>query len=150
MTVENPSPQVLAPDLADAGLLIDKELQRAKVRFSDDAGVALAEAHAEFLADLGIEAVRLTRKDRLATVDRVHVEKAADRLGANTSSSSVASICNTLGGLIEGAGIAATFNIAFGGRTPSIGEIMVTIGLSIVGGVLLAIGLTILWAARQR
>ncbi|CQA10026.1 Uncharacterised protein [Mycobacteroides abscessus] len=54
MTVENPSPQVLAPDLADAGLRIDKELQRAKVRFSDDAGVALAEAHAEFLAISGL------------------------------------------------------------------------------------------------
>ncbi len=149
MTVEKTSPQVLSSDLADAGLRIDKELQRTSMRFSDDAGVALVETHAEFLADLGLEAVRLTRKDRLGTVDRVHVEKAADRLGASTSSSNVVSACNTIGGLITGAGFAGAYNIAFGGRIPSISEIMVTIGLCIVGGILLAVGLTIPWAAKR-
>ncbi|WP_445163210.1 hypothetical protein ACTXG5_08290 [Mycobacterium sp. Dal123C01] len=149
MTADDIATQQLSQQLADAGLRIDRELHRTKMRFSDEAGVALVDAHASFLGDLGVEAVRLTRKDRLTTVDRVHVEKAADRLGPATGPSGVASACNTVGGLVVGAGIAGTYRLAFDSGTHSTTQMMVTIALCVVGCILLAVGLTLTLTKRH-
>jgi len=127
VTDSNTPKQHLSPDLADAGLRIDRQLTRHNMRFSPEAGETLAITQANFLADLGIEAVRLTRKDRLSTVDRVHVEKAADRLGAATGSDGIGSACNTIGGLLTGAGIAGAYNLAFGSDQITTTETMTTL-----------------------
>lgn len=116
--------------------------------FGEDAGSALAEAHANFLADLGIESVRLARKDRLQTVHRIHVEKAADRLGAGSGSNNVASTCNTLGGLVAGAGLAGAYGLAFSSSPHSTAEQMVTLALCVVGFILLTVGITITMTRR--
>ncbi len=111
--------------------------------FDEEAGLALADAHAEFLADLGVEATRLARKDRLNTVHRVHVEKAADRLGAGSGASGFATVCNTLGGVVAGIGVAGAYNLAFNPAPHTTAEQMATIALCVLGCIMLTIGLTI-------
>ena len=86
------------PNLTDAGQRIDAELRRKPSKImalSPEAGAALADAHADFLADLGQEAIRLARKDRLRTVDREHVDQALSRLGAGSRESKAGNACST-------------------------------------------------------
>ena len=144
--------QALPPDLAAAGHSIDKELRRKPrkvMTMTADAGDALAEAHAEFLGDLGREAIRLARKDGLRTVDRVHVEQAAGRLGTGSSESKVGTAFSTMGGLLGGIGLAAAWNLAFGSGLHSTGEQIATIAVCVVGFVLLAVGLTLTVVGRR-
>ncbi len=140
---DRPMAAPLPPQLASAGLRIDRQLQRRRMSFDEDAGLALADAHADFLADLGVEAARLARKDRLNTVHRVHVEKAVDRLGAGSGASGFATVCNTLGGVVAGIGVAGAYNLAFNPAQHTTAEQMVTIALCIVGFVMLTVGVSI-------
>jgi hypothetical protein len=149
VTDENPPSQELSSELADAGLRIDKELRRkGEIAFSKAGAAALANAHSNFVGDLGVEAIRLTRKDRMSTVDRVHIETAVDHLGASSTTSLVANACNTIGGVVAGIGFAGAYALRFGSGPHSTTEILVTLALSVVGCILLAVGLTMTFAKR--
>src|SRR5690348_6550194 len=79
----------LPANLAAAAQRIDQALNRNPNRpmtLSSEARTELEVRHAEYLGDLGQEAVRLARQESLSTVDRTHVAQAADRLGGDPSS----------------------------------------------------------------
>ena len=136
----------LPADLALAGQRIDAELRRKSDRvmsFDRGAARALEEASTEYLADLGQEAIRLARKDRLRTVDREHIEQAEERLGMGSSQSHLGSASSTLGGLLAGAGLAAGYAVAFTAGEHSTPEIVTAIILNIFGFFFLAVGITL-------
>jgi hypothetical protein len=136
----------LPPNLTDAVERIDAELTRKSKKnmsLTPDAVAGLQEAHADYFADLGQEAIRLARKDRLRIVDREHVERAVARLGMGSSQSRVGNAANTLGGLLAGAGLAGGYGLAFTAGPHSTGEIVTTIVFCILGFFVLAVGLTL-------
>jgi hypothetical protein len=115
---------------------------------SNEASTELEVLHAEYLGDLGEEAVRLARREHLSTVDRTHVIQAADRMGSD-SSAVFPNIANSIGGLFAGAGLAGAYSIVFTSGKHSTAEIAVTLILSIVGFVLLAAGVTAMIIRRR-
>jgi hypothetical protein len=117
--------------------------------FDPDAAKALEEASTEYLADLGQEAIRLARKDRLRTVDREHIEQASERLGMGSSQGRLGSACSTLGGLLAGAGLAAGYAVAFTAGEHSTAEIVTAILLNIFGFFFLAVGITLTMVRRR-
>lgn len=134
----------LPANLAAAAQRINGELVRRPqnpISLSTQAQTELEVLHAEYLGDLGQEAVRLARQDRLATVDREHVLQAAKRLGAGKADSGKAGAFSTVGGLIAGAGLAGVYQIMFGPGSHTTSEFLVVIALSVVGFILLSLGL---------
>lgn len=134
-------------NLLDAALRIDVELSRRKkspMILSTQAASALEIAHAEFLGDVGQEAVRIARRANLRTVDESHVKEAASRIGIGGSrNSALETSFNTLGGVIAGAGIASVYSVNFNPGPHSSLESITSVSLSVLGAVLLAIGLTV-------
>jgi histone H3/H4 len=111
------------------------------ITLSADARTELEVLHAEYLGDLGQEAVRMARKERHSTVDRTHVINAAERLQEDTSNK-FSSIMNSVGGIAAGAGISSVYSILFSRSHHSTAEIAFGIVVSVIGAVLLAIGIT--------
>jgi histone H3/H4 len=146
------APAGLPQDLELAGRRIDAELRRKHnkvMSLTSDAGSALEALTSDYLADLGQEAVRLARRGRLRTVDREHVEQAAERLGMGSAHSRIGNASNTLGGLLAGAGLAAGYAVTFTGGQHSTAEVVTAILLCIFGFSFLAVGLT-LTMVRER
>jgi hypothetical protein len=145
----------LPPDLASAAQAIDDELRRKPRRvmaLTAEAVDALMAAQSDYLGDLGDlgrEAIRLARKDRLRTVDQEHVDQAIARLGLTSKEGGLASAASTLGGVIAGAGGAAGYAIAFTDGPHSTAEIVTAIVLCIVGFFLLAVGVTLTMVKRR-
>lgn len=142
----------LPANLAVAAQRIDNSLNhnsRRPLTLSPDARTELEILHADYLGDLGQEAVLLARRDGLSTVDRVHVTRAASRLGTD-SSNRFANVANSVGGLIAGAGIAGMYQIIFSSdKSHSTLEIAVASILSVVGFVILAAGVTATMLRRR-
>jgi hypothetical protein len=111
--------------------------------FSPGARYRLESSHAEFLGDMGQEAVRIARRADLVTVDEAHVTSAYERISAGPSSSNIATAANSLGGVFTGAALASGYAIFFteGPHTPM--EFAVGIVLTALGFTLLAISFTI-------
>ncbi len=145
MTGPGPLP-VLPAHLSLAATRIDGELRRRpakRLSLSPDARDALALAHAEYLADLGQEAIRIARRDRLATVDQEHVEQAVRRLDQGAAKGNArTNAANSLGGVFGGAGLASAYAIVFTAGPHSTMEIVVALLLSVVGFSSLVYGLT--------
>lgn len=134
----------LPSQLGVAAQRIDNALSHNSSRpmkLSDEAAEELEILHAEYLGDLGQEAVRLARRERLSTVDRTHVAQASDRI-TGESSAVFSSIANSIGGLFAGAGLADAYSIIFTTGNHGTAEIVTTLILSIIGFVLLAAGAT--------
>lgn len=150
--IERPErPDSLSKDLAAAAQRIDGALNShsgKRMILSDEATSELEVLHAEYLGDLGVEAVRLARKERLSTVDRTHVVQAADRIGGD-SSGVFANVANSIGGIFAGAGLAGAYSIVFTPGHHSTSEIVVTLILAVVGFVLLAAGVTAMIIRRR-
>src|SRR5258708_4964952 len=105
----------LSQNLAVAAQRIDGALNHNPAKrmiLSDEAATELQVLHAEYLGDLGVEAVRLAKREHLSTVDRTHVVQAADRIGGD-SSGVFANVANSIGGLFAGAGLAGAYGIVF-------------------------------------
>jgi histone H3/H4 len=131
---------------------MDLELRRKPARvmtLAHEASDALQDFQAEYLAELGEQAIRLARKDRLRTVDREHVEQAASQLGTTTNRDRLSSAANTLGGLIAGAGLASTYALAFTQDQHSTAEIITAIILCIIGFSILSVGITTTFVGRR-
>lgn len=146
----NPTGQLPA-NLAQAAQRIDGALSHNPNRpmaLSNEATMELEVLHAEYIGDLGQEAVRLARREQLSTVDRTHVLQAADRI-AGDSSTVFSNIANSIGGLFAGAGLAGAYNIVFTPSKHSTAEIVVTLILSIVGFILLTAGVTAMIIRRR-
>ena len=139
-----PTPPPLPTHLGVAARRIDDALNHnpdRPITLSVDARTELEVLHAEYLGDLGQEAVRMARKERHSTVDRVHVMNAADRLRED-SSSKLSNILNSVGGIAAGAGISSVYSILFSHSHHSTAEIAFGITTSVLGAILLAIGIT--------
>lgn len=148
-TVDEPR---IPHNLADAAASIDMELRRKRnkiMKLEESGGEALAEAHADFMADLGRDAIRLARKDGLQCVERTHVELAVKRYGTGAGESRLGSALSTLGGLLAGAGLAAGYGLLFTPGPHSTGEQTTTLAFCIFGFFLLAIGLTLTTMGRR-
>jgi hypothetical protein len=147
------SPAAVPTNLAVAALRIDDELHRrhsSPVTLSPQAGAALEVAYAEYLADLGQEAIRIARRDRLSIVDREHVEQAVARLGLEAATgSALGNGANSIGGLLAGAGIASSYALAFTKGPHGTAEIITAIVLCIIGFSVLAIGMTLTMVNRR-
>jgi histone H3/H4 len=139
--------------LSDAAERINAELVRRlrePMTFSPEARERLAELHAEYLADLGQEAVRVARRAHVSTVDELHVRQASTRLGMGRSrGSALETAANTFGGVFAGAGIASVYALMFTPGPHGIGETAAALVLSVIGFVLLAIGLTVTFLRRS-
>lgn len=139
--------------LSSAAERIDAELRRRPrepMTFGPEARERLAELHAEYLADLGQEAVRVARRGHVSTVDELHVRQASTRLGAGRGqSSALETAANTFGGVFAGAGIASVYALMFTPGPHGIGETVTTLVLSVIGFVLLAIGMTVTFLRRS-
>lgn len=150
---EDPRMPVSLPhNLAAAGQAIDMELRRKPnkiMTLTSDAGDALADAHADCLADLGREAIRIARNAGLSVVDRVHVEQAVGRLGMGSSQNDLATVLLALGGAVAGGGISLAWVWVFNPAARSTAEVNTTLVLCVFGAVLLAVGIT-LTLVRQR
>jgi histone H3/H4 len=147
------------PDVGqDANLLraarrINSELHRHSHRpmmLSQQARDRLTELHADYLADLAQEAIRTARRGGVQTVDEFHVEQASSRLGLSQTSGALETTANTLGGVFAGAGIAFAYELVFTAGPHSTTKIATAFIMSIVGFVLLSIGITTTWSRRSR
>jgi histone H3/H4 len=146
----NPGGQLPA-NLAIAAQRIDNALNHNPNRpmtLSNEASTELEVVHAEYLGDLGQEAVRLARQEHLSTVDKTHVIQAADRIG-NDPSTVFSNVANSIGGLFAGAGLAGAYSIVFTPGKHSTAEIVVTLILSIIGFILLTAGVTAMILRRR-
>lgn len=141
----NPSP-MLPAHLATAAQRIDNSLNHNSanpIALSHNAKIELEALHAEYLGDLGQEAVRLARRERLSTVDKMHVVRAAERLSSDPmSTANISNITNSIGGLLAGAGLAGIYQIVFVSEKHSSLEIAVAAVLAILGFMLLSVGMT--------
>ncbi len=156
MTVSDsaiPSPDIAVPEnILIAAQRINAELDRRSSRpmtLSPEARQRLELVHAEFLADVGREAVRIARRNRVTTVDQSHVDEANQRIGLGAGSSAFGNVANSLGGLLAGAGIESTYAIMFTNGPHSQGETLTAIVLSVLGAALLAVGLTVTFGRRR-
>jgi hypothetical protein len=109
---------------------------------STEARIRLELLHAEYLGDLGTEAVRLARRDRLTTVDREHVDRASTRLGFGESGRG-ASTLNSVGGVVAGIGLASAYAVTFNPGPHSTAEIVTAIVACILGAILLTAGVVL-------
>ncbi len=132
------------PNLLVAAQRINEELLRRPqhtMAVSKLARERLELLHAEYLADLGMEAVRLARRENLHTVDQEQVDRAAESLRA-TRERNLANVANTIGGLIAGAGGASSYAVVFTSGPHSTVEVSTAIALCIIGFAILAAGIT--------
>lgn len=137
--------------LTEAALRINAELDRRPrdpMTISPEARDRLAELHAEYLADLGQEAVRTARRGHVSTVDELHVRQASVRLGSSRGSA-LETAANTFGGVFAGAGIASVYALMFTPGPHGTGETAMALVLSVIGFVLLAVGLTVTFLRRS-
>jgi histone H3/H4 len=155
VSAPNQIPNIGPPpaNLTDAAFRINKELNRRASRpmvLSPHAKNKLELVHAEYLADIGEEAIRAARRADLATVDEIHVDHAVERLGARGNSSLVDAICNPVGGVIAGAGVASVYAIMFTAGPHSDIERFVSIALCVIGAILLTIGISVTVFRRKK
>ena len=137
-------------NLVAAAARINSELSRSgPMSISPAARARLEAVHAEFLGDVGQEAIRIARRASLATVDESHVDEAYQRISSKASSNGLATILNTVGGLLGGASLASIYAIAFTDGPHGTAEIITALLFSIVGFALLAIGLTLSVSRRR-
>lgn len=141
-----------ADALVEAGRRISAELNRKPRRpmaLSPQAGEALEELHADYLAELGQESVRIARRNGLSTIDENHVRLACDKIGGPGGRSSASTtIANTIGGVISGAGIASVYNVFFGPGIHTSAEYATAIVLCVLGFVILTIGVMMTFLRR--
>lgn len=132
---------------------INAELDRRTdqpLQLGANARECLALLHAEYLADLGQEAVRIARRSHVTTVDETHVRQASVRLGmGRVRTSALEASANTFGGVFAGAGIASVYAIMFTPGPHTTGETAVALALSVLGFVSLAVGLTLTFLRRS-
>lgn len=114
-----------------------------------NAGIALSEVYAEFFAEVGIEAIRLARRDGLETVDRTHVEKGSRRIGAGTGTGRAGSALMAIGGILGGWGASSISAVTFGTGTHSTGEWVTAIILSTLGTILFTVGITLFLTGKS-
>jgi hypothetical protein len=144
-------PGLASSNMAEVTRQIDAELHRNAAKplvLSERARERLESLQVQYLADLGIESVRIARRRNLETVDESHVLAASERMGGPSRGSPLIASMNTIGGVVAGAGIASVYTVTFTAGPHSTGEILASILLCVAGFVLLAVCLTV--AAVQR
>jgi hypothetical protein len=141
-----------AAHLAEAGQRINAELNRrpsSKMVLNVKARERLEILHAEYLADLGNEAVRIARQSNLTTVDEHHVLEAYIRIGRSSPASKIVTPVNTIGGVVAGAGIASVRAVTFNPGPHTQLEILTAVALCVVGFILLTIGITLTFLNKK-
>jgi histone H3/H4 len=106
---------------------------------SDRARAALLEAHAEFVEELGVEAVRSARRSRSDAVSEIDIEEAR-RIVQSPSKTRLGEAMGAVGGVLAGAGAGQLFAVLSQKNPSTAGYAAATIGL-VVGSILLAMAL---------
>lgn len=107
--------------------------------FSNAAVDALLDRRAEFVGELGLEAIRLARRSRADVVSASDVAR-ADSLIRHSRVSRKAEAAKVVGGLFGGAGLGQMISVLSTSQ-PSTGALVFTFVSIIVGAVLLTYGL---------
>jgi hypothetical protein len=140
-TSEGEPPQEAAQDTA-----LKKALDRIESEFdskkgprdiSDEARAALLDAHAEFLENLGVEAVRAAKRSRLDTVSARHIDEAYVFIQSGSESKVVQGLA-TVGGIFAGAGAAQFLAVLSEDNPSKLGYVVATAAL-IVGFIFLIV-----------
>jgi len=104
---------------------------------SDEARAALLDVHAEFLEDLGVEAVRVAKRNQLDTVSARHIDEARVLVQSGSEPKVIQGVA-AVGGIFAGAG-AGQFLAVLSEKEPStLGYALAT--LALVAGCLLLAG----------
>lgn len=147
MAISHGEPEKLDETLGDetgADSALQQALARIQQEFSDngpkdlsnEARAALLDVHAEYLEDLGVEAVRVAKRSRLDTVSAKHIDEARSFVQSG-SEPKVTQAVAALGGILAGAG-AGQFLAVLSEKEPStLGYALATIAL-VLGCLLLA------------
>jgi hypothetical protein len=141
--------------LADAARRINDELRRKPqriMRFDPAADVELEIVHAQYVGDVGEEAVRIARRQGLVNVDASHIEQAATWInaGGNRRQGSASTVLNTFGGLIGGAGAASIYALAYNPDPHTTAEHLTGLILCVLGAILLTAGSMLELTRRKR
>jgi hypothetical protein len=111
----------------------------------------LEEIHAEYLADVGQEAVRLARRAGLCVVDESHVDHAGSRIAVGISRrTAVEKATSVFGGILAGVGIAAIHAIMYREGEPNPAELTTALGITGVSAVFLTVNLMLTFGTRAR
>lgn len=126
--------------LGSAVSRVQAELARGTAEdFSDDARATWLEFHADFVEDLGVEAVRIANRSRADVVSASHVIQALDSVRTNQRSRTAAAL-NSFGGILAGAG-AGQFYAVLSTKDPTALAYALATGSSVIGAVLLTLAL---------
>jgi histone H3/H4 len=126
---------------------LNRALSRIRAEFdggrpsdlSDEARAALLDAHAEFLEELGIEAVRAARRDRSDVVSASHIDDARTIVRDPADNRRLRAIGAT-GGILAGAGVGQLLAVLSEADPSPLGYLLATAAL-VLGCVLLALAL---------
>ncbi len=120
----------------DEGL--EKELQKASTRqFSGKAYILLKQKIEGYISELIRESIRNAERENLDSVSATHIEKASNYL-ISSSRGKVNKIVSSIGGVLLGATLSNVVNMILKGGDTSIGGIVTTVVLGIIGAFLLA------------
>lgn len=147
-TAFTPSVYTSAPVIIEAARRIEGELRRTTppLNVSSAAWAELANAQAEHLSSVGIEAARIARRSQLGTVDTLHIRAANRHVMGSPRGTGVATASLAVGGVIGGAGVAFAMEIAnrHAGDPPlTTSDLLVAMISTVVGAILLVIGIAI-------
>lgn len=106
---------------------------------SDRARAALLEAHAEFIEELGVEAVRSARRSRSDAVSERDIDEAR-QIVQSPSKTKLREAMGAVGGVLAGAGAGQLFAVLSQEDPSTVGYAVATIGL-VIGSILLATAL---------
>jgi hypothetical protein len=108
--------------------------------FSEESLALILERQAEFVEELGLEAIAIARRAQSDVVSKVDVEQ-ADRLVRASSASRVVVAAQSLGGVLLGAGLSGYVNVIFTKHPTTIEYVAATV-FSVLGAAILTYGLT--------
>jgi len=107
--------------------------------FSQESVGALLERQADYVEEIGVEAILLARRSRADVVSASDVERADELVRAGVRGRRLAGV-EALGGLLAGAGIAELFTVLSQHHPSTLGYVLAAVSTAL-GSMLLAYGL---------
>jgi hypothetical protein len=145
----NSSPVILA-----AAQRFQTELKRVEpeLQVSTDAWTELTKAQAEHLGSVGVEAARLARRAQLGTLDAIHIRDANRYITGSPRGTGIATAALAVGGVVAGAGVAYSMELVNrpAAETLTVHELVTALVSSVIGAVLLVVGIAITVANSRR
>lgn len=131
------------PILSEAFANLQAELSgRTRPReFSQESMASLLEREAEFVTDVGIEAIRIAKRSRSDVVSKADIEDADRRIRESNRGGSFAAWAEPFGGILLGAGLSQLLSVIGDDNVPTLAYVLGTVAATIGVG-LLVFGVT--------